>query len=72
MYKRALAGEITNFTGVNDPYEPPHAPEVLVNTGKETPTASAARILRKLEQLELIPPRKSVYRAGVLLRTKAK
>jgi adenylyl-sulfate kinase len=56
LYKKALAGEIAQFTGVDDPYEPPAAPEVVVPTGEETPEASLARILAKLEQLKLIPP----------------
>src|SRR6185503_3401254 len=35
LYKKALAGEIKNFTGVSDPYEPPTAPEVQVDSSKE-------------------------------------
>ena len=56
MYRKALAGEIKNFTGIDDPYEPPLAPEVVVETAKETPADSTARILRRLEQLDLILP----------------
>lgn len=51
LYKKALAGEIKNFTGVNDPYEPPLSPELTVETEKESPEQSAARIVRKLEEL---------------------
>ncbi len=51
LYKKALAGEIKNFTGVNDPYEPPHNPELIIETEKESPEQSASRILRKLEEL---------------------
>ena len=54
LYKKALAGEIKNFTGVDDPYEEPLAPEVTVETDRETPDQSAARILAKLEQMSLI------------------
>src|SRR5512134_3517967 len=36
LYKKALAGEIKNFTGIDDPYEAPTAPEVTVDTGKES------------------------------------
>jgi adenylyl-sulfate kinase len=54
MYRKALAGEIKNFTGVDDPYEPPLAPEVVVETAKETPEESSAGILKRLEQLGLI------------------
>lgn len=45
LYKRARAGEIQSFTGVSDPYEEPLAPEVIVNTEKETPEESASHIL---------------------------
>jgi adenylyl-sulfate kinase len=56
LYKKALAGEIKNFTGVDDPYEPPSNPEVLCHTdGRETPQQSAARVIRKLEELGYIP-----------------
>jgi adenylyl-sulfate kinase len=51
LYKRALAGEIANFTGVSDPYEPPLSPEIVVRTDEGTPTEKAAAILAKLEQL---------------------
>jgi len=50
LYKKALAGEITNFTGVSDPYEEPLCPEVVVETDKETPEESAARIIAFLEE----------------------
>ena len=55
LYKRALAGEIANFTGVSDPYEPPLSPEVVVTTSEETPAESAARILATLEALDYVP-----------------
>jgi adenylyl-sulfate kinase len=55
LYKKALAGEIKNFTGVSDPYEPPESPEVVVHTGGEPPEQSCARIIKTLEMLELIP-----------------
>ena len=41
LYKKALAGEIPQFTGVSDPYEPPLTPEVTVNSSSETPEESA-------------------------------
>ncbi len=56
LYKKALAGEIKNFTGVDDPYEPPLNPEVLCHTdGSETPEESAAKVVRKLEELDYVP-----------------
>jgi adenylyl-sulfate kinase len=50
LYKKALAGEIKGFTGVDDPYEPPLNPDVTVHTDRETPEESAAKILDVLEQ----------------------
>lgn len=48
LYKKALAGEIKNFTGVSDPYETPLAPDVVVDSSAETVEESAARILEHL------------------------
>ena len=54
LYKKALAGELKNFTGVGDPYEEPLTAEVVVRTDSETPEQSASRILAKLEEMHLI------------------
>jgi adenylyl-sulfate kinase len=54
LYKKALAGEIKQFTGVSDPYEEPLNPEVLVSSDNETVAESAAKIIAKLEALGLI------------------
>ncbi len=56
MYKKALAGEIKQFTGVSDPYEPPLQPEIVIDTQKESPEESAARVLEELERRWLIEP----------------
>lgn len=61
LYKRALAGEIANFTGVSDPYEPPLAPEVVVNSSQETPQQSAERIWATLEHLGLVSFDRSAF-----------
>jgi adenylyl-sulfate kinase len=45
LYKKALAGEISHFTGVSDPYEPPLRPEVVVETDRQTAAESVATIL---------------------------
>ena len=45
LYARALAGEIPEFTGVSDPYEPPLAPEVRVETAGRSPGESAAEVV---------------------------
>ncbi|MFT3776163.1 MAG: adenylyl-sulfate kinase [Minicystis sp.] len=51
LYKKALAGEIKHFTGIDDPYEAPEHPEVVVDTGVETKEESLARIIARLEEL---------------------
>jgi adenylyl-sulfate kinase len=61
MYKKAMAGEIENFTGVSDPYEPPENPEVVVETDKETPEECLQKILTKLEEMGYIPTDRSDY-----------
>ena len=54
LYKKARAGEIKNFTGVDDPYEAPENPEVHFNSRDETPEESAEKVWAKLLELELI------------------
>jgi len=48
LYRRARAGEIQRFTGIDDPYEPPTSPHVHCRTDTETIAASCARILSVL------------------------
>jgi adenylylsulfate kinase len=55
LYAKARAGEIKEFTGISDPYEPPENPEILVETDKQSPEDSAKQILAFLEERELIP-----------------
>lgn len=57
LYKKALAGEIKQFTGVSDPYEEPLNPEVTVCTNLESIEESAGKILSKLEELGYIQAR---------------
>lgn len=54
LYKKALNGEITNFTGIQDPYEEPLDPEVIVDTEKDTIEDSVKRILAKLQETGLL------------------
>ncbi len=61
MYKKALAGEIKNFTGISDPYEEPKNPEIIVDTDKETIEESASKVIRKLEELGYIEKKKPVF-----------
>jgi adenylyl-sulfate kinase len=54
LYKRALAGEIGQFTGISDPYEPPLDPEVRVDSASESVAESIQKIWTTLERLGLI------------------
>ena len=56
LYKKALAGEIKEFTGVSDPYEAPLHPEVHVNSSTETIDESFDAIIGYLEARGLIEP----------------
>jgi bifunctional enzyme CysN/CysC len=49
LYKRALAGEIKNFTGVDQPYEPPENAEIVLKSALETPEPLAGRVIAELE-----------------------
>ena len=51
LYKKALRGEITNMTGLQDPYEEPLNPEVVVDTEKESLDECVDKILEKLREL---------------------
>jgi adenylylsulfate kinase len=55
LYKKALAGQLKGFTGVDDPYEPPAAAEIVIRTCEEPPRVATAHILRHLEQEGLAP-----------------
>jgi adenylyl-sulfate kinase len=51
LYKKALAGEITGFTGVDDPYEAPEDPEIVADTMVESPEESLRTVLGALKKL---------------------
>lgn len=55
LYAKARAGEIKEFTGISDPYEPPLDPEVTLETEQQSPERSAKQILTYLEERDLIP-----------------
>jgi adenylyl-sulfate kinase len=55
LYKKALAGEIKHFTGVDDPYEAPVKPEIHIDSDRESVDESVAKIIRTLEVMKLIP-----------------
>jgi len=54
LYEKAFKGEITGFTGVDDPYEEPPSAEVVVDTESQSPEESAQAIVDKLEALRLV------------------
>ena len=54
MYKKALAGEIKDFTGIQDPYEEPENPDLIIHTDKETIDESVENVLKKLQVLKYI------------------
>ena len=55
LYKRARAGEIKQFTGIDDPYEPPLNPEVECKTQQETLEQSVNKVLGQLAELGYVP-----------------
>jgi adenylylsulfate kinase len=55
LYEKAFKGEIKEFTGASDPYEPPLDPELILDTEHESPEESAEKIVSLLEQRQLIP-----------------
>ena len=56
LYEKAFRGEITGFTGVDDPYEPPEHAEVVVETDRMTPEECLTQVVSRLEELGYLPP----------------
>ncbi|MEM5515327.1 sulfate adenylyltransferase subunit CysN [Henriciella sp. AS95] len=54
LYKKARAGEIKNFTGIDSPYEPPREPEIHLETDKLTPEAAADMVIQRLEMAGIL------------------
>ena len=57
LYKMARAGEITGFTGIDDPYEAPDAAELVLTPDDGNPAAQADRVLDLLAERGVLPPR---------------
>ncbi len=55
LYEKAFKGEIKEFTGVSDPYEPPLNPEIVLDTEHDSAEEDAAKVLALLEERQLIP-----------------
>ena len=56
LYKKAIAGEIANFTGISDPYEEPLSAELVIKSSEETPEESAGKVIARLKELNHIEP----------------
>ena len=54
LYKKARAGEIKNFTGIDDPYEPPAAPDIHLHTDRASLEEEVSSILSYLEQQAIL------------------
>ena len=54
LYEKAFKGEIKGFTGVDDPYEEPESPELVIDTETEDPAESAKRVIAYLEERSII------------------
>jgi adenylyl-sulfate kinase len=67
LYARALRGDVTNFTGVSDPYEEPLNPEITVRTDLETIDESLTKIVAELERLGYVQPLPAQYAANEVL-----
>ena len=55
LYKKARAGEINGFTGIDDPYEAPEKPELVIDTSKMSPQDATIALIAMLEKAGKIP-----------------
>ncbi len=55
LYAKARAGDLPGFTGIDDPYEPPLAPELVVESASTSPASAAERILAALDAADILP-----------------
>ena len=69
LYAKALAGELNHFTGISDPYEPPLAAEITVDSASETVAQGAAKVMTRLEELGLISVQRGSSIASPGLKT---
>ena len=56
LYRKARAGELRNFTGIDSPYEPPQAAELRLDTTRQSPADAVAQVIELLERRGLLPP----------------
>jgi adenylylsulfate kinase len=55
LYKKARAGEIKQFTGISAPYEEPHSPELVIDTGTRSISESAQQVVDYLVNKKIVP-----------------
>lgn len=66
MYRKALAHELTNVAGIDDPYEPPAHAELVIRTDQERPDAALGRLFQKLVDLKYVTPAEFALLTGGL------
>jgi len=66
MYRKALAHELTNVAGIDDPFEPPTRPELVVRTDQEKPDAALGRLFQKLVDMKYVNPAEFALLTGGL------
>jgi len=66
MYRKALAHELTNVAGIDDPFEPPTRPELVVRTDQEKPDVALGRLFQKLVDMKYVTPAEFALLTGGL------
>jgi adenylyl-sulfate kinase len=66
MYRKALAHELTNVAGIDDPYEPPTHAELVVRTDQEKPDSALGRLFQKLVDMKYVTPAEFALLTGGL------
>ncbi len=56
LYAKARAGQLSNFTGIDSPYEPPESPDVRIDTTTSTPEQAADQVIAALQALAIVAP----------------
>jgi len=62
LYQKARAGEVRGFTGIDDPYEPPHSPELILNAAVSPPEPLADQVIACLRAKKKIPTSEPIRR----------
>ena len=60
LYHRALAGELSHFSGISDPYEPPENPEIYLNSDLSSESECRELLISRLQELNVLPAGLSV------------